>query len=104
MLSKLPLFGVDVCMRAACRTRGGTVDVRNGKVTPEAVVIRSRRGELYQALLDQGRSYCGCLGRFGVSVEFSSRFGRKDVTRSGGNAAPCMDCAFFVEDSFGVTW
>ncbi|MQM07327.1 hypothetical protein Taro_040158 [Colocasia esculenta] len=41
-------------------------------------------------------------GRFGVSMEFSSRFRRENVTRSGGNAAPCMDCAFFAEPSVVV--
>ncbi|MQM20480.1 hypothetical protein Taro_053501 [Colocasia esculenta] len=40
---RLPLFGVNVCMRAACCARNGAADVRSGKASPEAVAIRSRQ-------------------------------------------------------------
>ncbi|MQM14910.1 hypothetical protein Taro_047847 [Colocasia esculenta] len=74
---------------------------RNGKVRRDpnrcAIFKHAGRTELSQALLDQGRSCCGSVGQFGISAEFSSRFRREDVARSGGNAAPCMDCAFFVK-------
>ncbi|MQL71009.1 hypothetical protein Taro_003326 [Colocasia esculenta] len=50
--------------------------------------------ELSQALLDQGRS---CCGRFGVPAWCSMRSQCEDVARSRGNAAPCMDCTFFVK-------
>ncbi|MQL77179.1 hypothetical protein Taro_009576 [Colocasia esculenta] len=73
---------------------------RDGKVCRDpnrcAVFKQAGRTELSQALLDQGRSCCGSVGRFGVSVEFSSRSRCEDVARSGGNAVPCMDCVFFV--------
>ncbi|MQL87335.1 hypothetical protein Taro_019876, partial [Colocasia esculenta] len=55
------------------------------------------RTELSQALLDRERSCRRFSGRFGVSVEFSSRSRREDVARSGGNTVPCMDCVFFVK-------
>ncbi|MQL99000.1 hypothetical protein Taro_031717 [Colocasia esculenta] len=84
-------------MRAACRARGGAADVWSGKATPEAVAIRFGRTELLQTLLDQGRSCCGSVGCFGILARFSTRSRREDVARSGGNAAPCLDCAFFVK-------
>ncbi|MQL94211.1 hypothetical protein Taro_026870, partial [Colocasia esculenta] len=37
----LSLFGVEVCMRAACRARGGAANVWSAKATPEAVAIRA---------------------------------------------------------------
>ncbi|MQL81055.1 hypothetical protein Taro_013511 [Colocasia esculenta] len=62
-----------------------------------AVFKQGGRTELSQALLNQGRSCCSSVGRFGVSAEFSSRSQREDVARSRGNAAPCMDCVFFMK-------
>ncbi|MQM12024.1 hypothetical protein Taro_044934, partial [Colocasia esculenta] len=47
---RLPLFGADVCMCAACRAWSGAADVWSVKATPEAVAIRA--GE---ALLDPGK-------------------------------------------------
>ncbi|MQM04477.1 hypothetical protein Taro_037276 [Colocasia esculenta] len=67
--------------------------------------VKAGRTELSQALLDQGRS---CCGRFGVLVWCSTRSRREDITRSGGNTAPCVDCMFFVKDwekkSCGHDW
>ncbi|MQL83842.1 hypothetical protein Taro_016344 [Colocasia esculenta] len=62
-----------------------------------AVFKQGGQTELSQALLDQGRSCCSYVGRFGVSTEFSSRSRREDVARSGGNAAPCVDYVFFMK-------
>ncbi|MQL68599.1 hypothetical protein Taro_000883 [Colocasia esculenta] len=74
---------------------------RDGEVCRDpnrcAVFKQAGQTELSQALLDQGRSYCGSVKQFGIPAEFSSRFRREDVARSGGNAAPCMDCVFFVK-------
>ncbi|MQL82344.1 hypothetical protein Taro_014815 [Colocasia esculenta] len=47
---RLPLFGVDVCMHAVCRARGGAADIWSGKATayvtfPTAVRILSRLAE-----------------------------------------------------------
>ncbi|MQM03932.1 hypothetical protein Taro_036720 [Colocasia esculenta] len=55
-------------MCAACRAWSGAADVWSVKATPEAVAIR-----------------------------FSTRSRRGDVARSGGNAAPCLDCVFFMK-------
>ncbi|MQL95310.1 hypothetical protein Taro_027970 [Colocasia esculenta] len=62
-----------------------------------AVFKQAGRTELSQALLDQGRSCCRSVGRFGISAEFSSRSRREDVARSGENATPYVDCVFFVK-------
>ncbi|MQM12860.1 hypothetical protein Taro_045780 [Colocasia esculenta] len=71
---------------------------RDGKVRRDSnrcsVFKKAGRTEVSQVLLDQGRS---CCGRFGVPAWCSMRSRREDVTRSGGNAAPCLDCAFFVK-------
>ncbi|MQM09344.1 hypothetical protein Taro_042210 [Colocasia esculenta] len=71
---------------------------RDGKVRRDSnrcsIFKKVGRIELSKALLDQGRS---CCGRFDVPAWCSSRSRREDVARSGGNAAPCMDCAFFVK-------
>ncbi|MQM18889.1 hypothetical protein Taro_051889, partial [Colocasia esculenta] len=75
-------------MCAACRARGGAADVRSGKATLEAVAIWFGRTELSQALLDQGRSCCGSVGRLGVSVVFSSRSRRGNIAWSEGDAVP----------------
>ncbi|MQL75029.1 hypothetical protein Taro_007405 [Colocasia esculenta] len=60
---RLPLFGVDVCMCAACRTWSGVADVWSVNATPEAVAIRA--GE---ALLDPGEEL---LRLFGTIWHFS---------------------------------
>ncbi|MQL68990.1 hypothetical protein Taro_001264 [Colocasia esculenta] len=59
---RLPLFGVDVCMRAACRARGGAANVRSGKAMLEAVVIWSRQlGEELLWLFRVIWCFCGVL-------------------------------------------
>ncbi|MQL88751.1 hypothetical protein Taro_021322, partial [Colocasia esculenta] len=80
--------------RHPSRPRSG----RDGKVRRDSnrcsVFKKVGRTKLSQVLLDQGRS---CCRRFDVPAWCSSRSRREDVARSGGNAAPCMDCAFFVK-------
>ncbi|MQL71722.1 hypothetical protein Taro_004030 [Colocasia esculenta] len=62
-----------------------------------AVFKKVDRTELSQALLDQGRSCCGFVGRFGVPAWGSTHSRREDIAWSGGNAVPCMVFVFFVE-------
>ncbi|MQM01585.1 hypothetical protein Taro_034340 [Colocasia esculenta] len=54
-------------------------------LTRRLKLSRSEQGRLCST---QGRSCYGCSGRFGVSVEFSSRSRREDVAWSGGDVVP----------------
>ncbi|MQL88503.1 hypothetical protein Taro_021066, partial [Colocasia esculenta] len=84
---RLPLFGVDACMRAACRAQGGAADVWSGLAEQSFPKLCSTKEGAVAAL----------IGRFGVLARFSTRSQREDVARSGGNATPCLDCVFFVK-------
>ncbi|MQL74115.1 hypothetical protein Taro_006468 [Colocasia esculenta] len=66
---RLPLFGVDVCMRSVCRARGGAADVRSGKAMLEAVAIRTAFGSP-RFCVSQARECARGLSRCSGTVEF----------------------------------
>ncbi|MQL71428.1 hypothetical protein Taro_003757 [Colocasia esculenta] len=72
---RLPLFGADICMCAACRAWSGATDVWSANATLEAVAMMSRW--VGEALLDPGEELlrlCWAIWRFsGVLVALSTR-------------------------------